>query len=130
MDNDLIETRRAVAKILVDVILGKIKVLDALKNFPKNSDDDSVNTCFHILVHYESDEELRKKDQLYKETQDDFLVETAEILLSGNSLPINIINEYKDYYKSDLIYKKMTKENIIKRLGKFINIWLKKWKTK
>ncbi len=122
MDNDLIETRRAVAKILVDVILGKIKVLDALKNFPKNSDDDSVNTCFHILVHYESDEELRKKDQLYKETQDDFLVETAEILLSGNSLPINIINEYKDYYKSDLIYKKMTKENIIKRLGKFINI--------
>lgn len=122
MDNDLIETRRAVAKILVDVILGKIKVLDALKNFPKNSNDDSVNTCFHILVHYESDEELRKKDQLYKETQDDFLVETAEILLSGNSLPINIINEYKDYYKSDLIYKKMTKENIIKRLGKFINI--------
>ena len=64
MDNDLIETRRAVAKILVDVILGKIKVLDALKNFPKNSDDDSVNICFHILVHYESDEELRKKDQL------------------------------------------------------------------
>lgn len=122
MSQDIIKIRQDVAKLLVDVILGKIKVLDALKKFPKDSNDDSVNTCFHILVHFESDEDLRKRDKLYKETQDDFLVETAEILLSGNSLPLNIINEYKQFYKNDLIYKKMTKENILKRLGKFINL--------
>lgn len=122
MSQDIIKIRQDVAKLLVDVILGKIKVLDALKKFPKDSNDDSVNTCFHILVHFESDEDLRKRDKLYKETQDDFLVETAEILLSGNSLPLNIINEYKQFYQNDLIYKKMTKENILKRLGKFINL--------
>lgn len=122
MSQDIIKIRQDVAKLLVDVILGKIKVLDALKKFPKDSDDDSVNTCFHILVHFESDEDLRKRDKLYKETQDEFLVETAEILLSGNSLPLNIINEYKQFYQNDLIYKKMTKENILKRLGKFINL--------
>lgn len=122
MSQDIIKIRQDVAKLLVDVILGKIKVLDALKKFPKDSNDDSVNTCFHILVHFESDEDLRKRDKLYKETQDEFLVETAEILLSGNSLPLNIINEYKQFYQNDLIYKKMTKENILKRLGKFINL--------
>ncbi len=120
---NIIETRRQTAKLIVDVILNKITVLDALKNFPKDSTDPSVKTCFHILVHYESDEELRKKDPLYKETQDDFLVETAETLLKGDPLPVNIIKEYKDFYKQDLFYPdKMTKENILKRLRKFINL--------
>lgn len=114
--------RREVAKLLVDVILEKISVLNALKSFPKNSDDPSVNACFHILVHYEADEDLRKKDPLYKETQDEFIVETAEMLIKGESLPLNIIKEYEDYYHGDLIYRKMTKENIFKRLRKIINL--------
>lgn len=119
---NIIETRRKTAKLIVDVILNKITVLEALKLFPKESSDSSVKICFHILVHYESDEELRKKDPLYKETQDDFLVETAETLLRGEPLPVNIIKEYQDYYKTDLFYPEMTKENIWKRLRKFINI--------
>lgn len=119
---DIIETRRNTAKILVDVILGKISVLNALKKLPKDSSDSSVNTCFHILVHYESDEDLRKKDALYKEVQDDFIVQTAETLLKGEPLPLNVIKEYKDYYDSDLIYRKMTKENILKRLKRIINL--------
>ena len=121
-DKKTIEQRRQVAKLLVDVILGKIKVLDALKIFPKDSNDDSVNTCFHILVHFESDEDLRKKDSLYKETQDEFIVETAETLLKGNALPADIISEYKKFYQNDLIYRKNSKENIIKRLKRVINL--------
>lgn len=119
---DIINTRRKVAKLLVDVMLGKMTVLSALKSFPNNSPDASVNVCFHILVHYESDEDIRKKDALYKETQDDFIVETAETLAKGESLPVNIINEYKDYYGDDLIYHEMTRANIIKRLQKSINL--------
>ena len=120
---NIIEIRRQTAKLIVDVILNKITVLDALKKFPKDSIDPSVKTCFHILVHYESDDELRKKDPLNKETQDDFLVETAEMLLKGDPLPVNIIKEYKDFYNSDLFYPdKMTKETIWKRLRKFINL--------
>ena len=108
--------------MLIDVVLGKISVLQALKSFPDNSSDLSVNTCFHILVHYEADEELRNKDKLYKETQDEFVVSVAETLLKGESLPVNIIDEYKVFYESDLIYKKNSKENIIKRLRRIINL--------
>ena len=124
MDNKelLTDTRRQVAKLLVDVILEKTHVLDALKAFPKNSDDPSISTCFHILVHYEADEDLRKKDPLYKETQDEFIVNTAEVLLKGEELPSNIIDEYNKYYEGDLIYRKNSKENIIKRLKRIINL--------
>ncbi len=122
-DTDIIKQRRICAQILVDVILSKIKVLDALKKIPKETGDDSINTCFHILVHYESDEDLRKTDNVYKEVQDDFLVEAAEILARGENLPYNIIKEYKDYYQnSDLFYRKPNRHNFIKRLLKFINI--------
>ncbi len=117
-----VEKRRCAAKILIDVILNNITVLEALKIFPKDSDDDSVNVCFHILVHYESDTELRMRDSLYKETQDDFLVETAETLARGEPLSANIIAEYKDFYKSDLLYREPTRKNVIKRLLKAINI--------
>ena len=119
---DVVELRKKTAKLLIDVVLGKISVLQALKSFPDNSSDLSVNTCFHILVHYEADEELRSKDKLYKETQDEFVVSVAETLLKGESLPVNIIDEYKVFYESDLIYKKNSKENIIKRLRRIINL--------
>lgn len=119
---DILELRKKTAKLLIDVVLGKISVLQALKSFPDNSSDLSVNTCFHILVHYEADEELRSKDKLYKETQDEFVVSVAETLLKGESLPVNIIDEYKVFYESDLIYKKNSKENIIKRLRRIINL--------
>ena len=113
--DNIIETRRKTAKLIIDVVLNKITVLNALKNFPKDSDDPSVLTCFHILVHYEADEELRKKDPLYKETQDEFMVETAETLIKGDPLPVNVISEYKNYYGEDLFYKVKDKNDILKR---------------
>lgn len=120
--DNIIETRRKTAKLIIDVVLNKITVLNALKNFPKDSNDPSVLTCFHILVHYEADEELRKKDSLYKETQDEFMVETAETLIKGDPLPVNVISEYKNYYGEDLFYKVKDKNDILKRLKKIINL--------
>lgn len=107
---------------MIDVILGKIRVLDALKSFPKDTEDKTISACFHILVHFESDEDLRKNDPLYKETQDEFMVNVAETLLKGQELPPNIIAEYGEFYESDLIYRPNTKENIFKRLKRIINL--------
>lgn len=116
------DERQTAAKFLIDVILNKITVLEALKNFPKDSIDPSVRVCFHILTHYDADEDIRKKDPLYKETQDEFIVNTAEVLLKGETLPQNIIDEYKNFYGDDLFYKKNSKENIIERLKRSINL--------
>lgn len=115
------EARIKAAGLLIQVVLQKMSVLEALKKLPKDLNDPSVSACFHILVHFESDEDLRKKDSLYKEVQDEFLVEAADTLSKGEPLPVTIIREYLDFYGSDLIYKKNTKENILKRLKRNIN---------
>ena len=120
--SDIIKARKDVSLLIFSVLSGESTVLSVLKKFPKNIPDDSVNVCFHILVHYEADEDLRKNDNLYREEQDDFLLQTAEILQNGDALPINIINEYNAYYKETLIYPEINKKTIIERLKKFINI--------
>lgn len=118
-----VKIRKETALLLFNVLAGKVSVLDALKNFPKNSTDESVNVCFHILVHYDADEDIRKNDQAYREEQDEFILTVAQILQSGESLPINIINEYNAFYKDKtLIYPEINKETVISRLKKFINI--------
>ena len=55
-------------------------------------------------MHYEADEDFRKNDNLYREEQDDFMLQMAQILQNGEALPINIINEYNVFYKESLIY--------------------------
>jgi len=45
-----IKLRKEVSNTLFLVLSGQKTVLNALSNFPKNSLDESVNTCFHILM--------------------------------------------------------------------------------
>lgn len=119
---NIVKTRKQTALLLFNVLAGKVSVLEALKNFPKNSADESVNVCFHILVHYDADEDIRKNDEAYREEQDEFILNMAQILQNGESLPINIINEYNEFYKDEtLIYPEINKETVISRLKKFIN---------
>ncbi len=118
----IIEARKKTALLIFNVLNGRLSVLSALKMFPKNIPDDSVNVCFHILVHYEADEDIRKKDPLYKEEQDEFMDYAAQLLDSGEPLPINIIKEYNGFYKETLLYPEINKATIISRLKKFINI--------
>lgn len=119
---DMLKARKQVAELLFSVLAGSITVPEALKNFPKNIPDDSVNVCFHILVHFDADEDIRAKDEVYREEQDDFILNTAETLFKGESLPINIINEYNDFYKETLLYPEINRDTIVSRLKKFINI--------
>ena len=73
-------------------------------------------------MHLEADEDIRKKDAIYREEQDEFVLNMAQLLQNGEDIPINIIKEYNDFYGETLIYPEMNKENIIARLKKFINI--------
>ena len=73
-------------------------------------------------MHFEADEDLRAKDSLYKDEQDNYLEEIANILANGDSLPFNIIDEYVKYHKESLIYPNMDKKSVFERLKKMINI--------
>ncbi len=117
-----IKDRKKVSGLILNVLTGKMSVLDALKEYPKNLTDPTLNTVFHALVHFEADEDLRNKDSLYKEEQDNYLEEIANILAKGDSLPFNIIDEYDKYHKESLIYPEMDKKTVFERLKKMINL--------
>ena len=69
----MFEQRKKVGEILKRVRLGELKVKDALLLFPDTTDDKSIMASYHALVHYEADEDLRHRDQLYREEQDDYI---------------------------------------------------------
>jgi len=121
-DIDKLKTRKKMADTLFSVLAGRTSVLRAVSDFPKNIPDDSVNVCFHILMHLEADEDIRKEDNIYREEQDEFILQVASFLQAGEDIPINIINEYNDFYKETLIYPEINRHTVISRLKKFINI--------
>ncbi len=119
-DKTIIKDRIFVSDLIKRVLLSEITISEALKSFPKN-EDESINSAFYALVHVEADEDLRL-DLNYKEEQDNYLIYISQILDRGEPLPQNIITRYMKYYKDSPIYPEMTKENIIKRLKKNINM--------
>lgn len=121
-NSQFIEDRKKVSSLIYDVLVSKMSVLDALKEFPKNLKDPTLGAAFHALVHFEADEDLRKRDALYKEEQDAYLEDMAEILMRGEPLPYNIIEEYTKYHKNSLIYPNMDKKTMFERLKKMINL--------
>ena len=66
-----LEDRVFVSKLLRAVRIGTCSVREALLQFPKDTTDDSLVAVYHALIHYEADEDLRLRDALYKEEQDD-----------------------------------------------------------
>ncbi|MBQ3101430.1 hypothetical protein IJC60_00330 [bacterium] len=112
-----------VSRLIKQVLVGKITVSAALKAFPNNyMVDESLDTAFHALVHFEADEDLRKRDALYREEQDEYLQYLAEVLERGDDIAVNIIGEYKKYYSEAPIYKDVNDKYKFSKLFKFINI--------
>lgn len=100
-DKDLlIEARKVVSGLIRKVLVGELTVQKALLLFPPEPKDKSIEAAFHALVHYEADEDFRKRDLLYKEEQDDYLTLIFQTLETGSSLPANIIQNYEKYYES------------------------------
>ena len=118
----VIENRKQVAELLRKVRLGTMHVKDALLMFPDVTDDKSIMASYHALVHYEADEDLRAKDDLYREEQDDYLEFISYIMDRGEDLPENIIKSYEEYYKSANIPHTKDTKGFFESFFRFLNI--------
>ena len=98
--------RQRAAKLIFDVLTERKRVLDAIKAFPDVKDDKSLEASWCALMHYESDEELRKKDPLYAQMQFDSLESIAFCLEKGKDLPVNVISDYLNFYQHAPVSKK------------------------
>ena len=123
---DKFKDRKEVAKLLRGVRLGVCTVRQALNLYPKDTEDESLIAAYHALIHYEADEDLRLRDLLYKEEQDDYIEFLSYILERGEDLPANIINNYKQYYESAPILHKKTLKGFFKGFWKSLNTGFKK----
>ena len=90
--------RIQVSELIMDVLVGKISVREALLKFPKNCEDKAVSVAWHALVHFEADEDIAKRDILFRDIQVDFLEGLYNILSQGHDLPENLIRGYNKYH--------------------------------
>ena len=94
------EYRVFVSELIRKVLVGELSVRNAATLFPSDTKDKSIEAAFHALIHYEADEDIRRRDILYRDEQDDYLTLIFQTLEQGKSLPDNIIRNYEKYYKS------------------------------
>ena len=118
----IFEDRRFVASLIRQVLISRLCVREAILNFPRDSEDKSVQAAFHALVHYEADEDLRARDSLYREEQDDYLEFISNLLERGEDLPENIIQNYEKYYACANIPHGENAKGFFKGFWKFLNI--------
>ena len=115
----LSEARKTVSALIFKVLTEHLCVREAIKLFPPNIDDISIQCAWHALVHYESDEDLRKNDYEYTEEQNNYLEMIGFILQKGDPLPQNMIDEYEEYYDMALIPRSNDFWGWLKRLIRF-----------
>lgn len=116
------QNRLLVADLIFGVLKNKITVSDALNSFPKDKNDINVKCAFDALLHREADEDLRNEESDYKDVQDEFLYNLANILRNNEELPRNIISEYIKYHQDDLISPKNKKiRDFIRYIKRMIN---------
>ena len=118
----MIIARKKVAELLLSVRLGEMPVREALLAFPDETEDKSIMAAYHALVHYEADEDLRKRDELYKEEQDDYIEFLSHLLQKGEDLPDNVIRSYEKYYKAANIPHQKNTKGFMQSFFRFLNI--------
>lgn len=114
------ELRKQVADIFIAVLTEKLCVRDALATFPKDCEDKTIIAAWHALCHLEADEDLRNKDTMYKQEQDEYIEFIAFTLQKGEELPTNIINAYLPYHNEALISPSKSFKGIINKLKRFL----------
>lgn len=117
-----IENRALVAVMIRKVLVGAMTVGQAVKIYPFDTGDKSLEAAYHALVHYEADEDLRRRDILYREEQDEYLEMIAYTLEKGENLPDNIIRNYELYYSPESIPHKHDRQGAVKSFLRFLNI--------
>lgn len=118
----MVSERKFVADIVRRVLTSQVSVREAILQFPRDTEDKSIHAAYHALVHLEADEDLRARDIVYREEQDDYLEMIAQTLFEEEDLPENIIKNYEQYYTSaNLLHEKNTK-GFLKGFLKYLNI--------
>ena len=114
--------RLFVSELLRNVRLGQLSVREAMLQYPKDTKDESLIAAYHALIHYEADEDIRAIDILFREEQDDYLEFIYTTLASGNDLPQNIIDSYKEFYDSAPILHEKNAKGFWKSFWKNLNV--------
>ncbi len=114
--------RKFVASLIRQVLISRVCVREAILNFPRDVDDSSIQAAYHALVHYEADEDLRRRDDVYREEQDDYLEFISQVLERGEELPENIIKNYEKYYDCANIPHEQNSKGFLKSFFRFLNI--------
>lgn len=65
----LVNARKIGAEMLQLVLDGKLSAAEARKQWPDYEEDSVLDRAFHMLYHFEDDEDIRAKDQKYAEWQ-------------------------------------------------------------
>lgn len=119
---EYIEDRKFVSRLIYMVLAETLCVREAILKFPKDTNDATIKTAYHALVHREADEDYRRKDLEYKEEQDDYLEFIAQILQEGNALPKNLIKSYDKFYKNVKTPSSESMKGLLKSLCRFLNV--------
>lgn len=114
------ELRKKVSKLFFAVLTHKIPVRDALARFPKDCEDKTLIAAWHALCHLEADQELRLRDKMYANEQDEYIEYIAFTLEKGEALPENIINSYTPYHNEALVSPSKSLKGIINKLKRFL----------
>lgn len=114
--------RKYIGDLIIAVLTDRIIVREALKKFPKDVKDASIKSAYHALIHREADEDLRRRDLLYRDEQDSYLEQIARTLQRGSELPKNIIKNYNKYYREIEINRSSTFKVWVNRICKFLNV--------
>jgi len=122
MTESNINDRVFVAKLLRLVLTSRLSVREAMLNYPKDTKDESLIAAYHALIHYEADEDLRARDNLYREEQDEYLEFLSYTLEKGESLPVNIIENYKQFYDSAPVLHNKNVKGFFKSFWKNVNV--------
>lgn len=110
MNEDTYNDRHYVAELLRLVRLGQLSVREAMLKYPKDPQDESLVAAYHALIHYEADEDIRARDILFRDEQDDYLEFIYTTLEKGEDLPQNIIDSYKEFYdKAPILHEQNAK---------------------
>lgn len=122
MVDNKIQDRLFVSELLRSVRLGQLGVREAMLKYPKDTKDESLVAAYHALIHYEADEDIRARDILFQEEQDDYLEFIYTTLANGDDLPQNIINSYKEFYNNAPILHEKNTKGFWKSFWKNLNI--------
>ena len=114
--------RQIVSELIRKVLIYQISVREALLQFPRDCEDKSIQAAYHALVHLEADEDLRARDEVYRDEQDDYLEFISQTLENNEDLPNNIIKNYEKYYESANILHENNTKGFLKGFFRFLNI--------